>query len=155
MRRTETLHAHSHRLCEYCGGVSLQSQKSHIAVLTWELAMPAICKTETTTCTYCAGRRLCRRTCTASANTLVALVCKVRKFAVPCWVDSRPCLLSAKPEQLLAHNTVPTLGMRTHSHQLCENIGGVSLQNHEIHNPKVTREPATPAICYRQTIACT
>ena len=31
-----------------------------------------------------------------------------------------------------------------HLHCVCQYIGGVSLQNHKIHNPGVTREPAKP-----------
>ena len=43
MRKTETLDAHLHRFCGDIGGVSLQSQKIHSAVETWEPSTPTIC----------------------------------------------------------------------------------------------------------------
>ena len=36
-------------------------------------------------------------------------------------------------------------------HHVSKYIGGVSLQNHEIHNPGVTREPSMAAICKTET----
>ena len=46
-----------------------------------------------------------------------------------------------------------TLG--AHLHCVCQYIGGISLQNHEINNPGVTREPAMPAICKTETTTFT